>query len=152
MVGKVGRTLLYPIFLGVASVHGAAIYKCQDDEGAIVYRDQPCPDRHAMREIDDSTFSVTGRGGLSEREWAEFDRLREERAARARARLESSRTQHDTWIGFEDRLRLRELRMRRGAIIDSLDRGRVPVGQAIILRQELEEIGRQEEAILSPAR
>lgn len=150
MQGKTGWVWL--LAACALSAQGAAIYKCEEADGHIVYRDHPCEGTQASREIDDSTFSVGGRGGLSAREWAEYDRLREERAARVQARIESGRAQTETAVGYEDRLRLRELRMRRGEIMGALDRGRVSVGEGVVLRQELEEIGRQEEAILTRRR
>lgn len=129
------------------SSQATEIHKCEDPAGHIHYRDRPCDAPDAGREIDQSTFTVSGRGGLTDREWEEYDRIREERAERVERRIAAGRTQVGTAIGYEDRLRLRELRMRRNRILESLDRDATSVAEAVVLRQELEEIGRQEELI-----
>jgi len=141
-------SLVCLLTLLATSPQAASIYKCEDAEGRIVYRDQQCQAPSDTRTIDDSTYTISGRGGLTDREWQAYRRLREERAARVHARTESGRAQLGNHVGYEDRLRLRELRMRRRAILDALDRRSTSVGRGIVLRQELEEIGRQEEAIL----
>jgi hypothetical protein len=140
------------LLVSAAFLHASAIYKCQAENGDIVYSDHPCGDPQASREIDDSTYSVAGRGGLTEREWSEYERLREERAARVKARIASGQAELETAIGYQDRLRLRELRMRRETIIDALDRGRVAGSERVALRRELKDIARREDAILNGSR
>lgn len=145
-------SLICLLALLATSPQAASIYKCQDAQGQIVYRDHQCEAPRDSRTIDDSTYTISGRGGLSEREWQAYRRLRAERAARVRARTESGRAQLGHAVGYQDRLRLRELRMRRRTILDTLNRRSTSVGRGIVLRQELEEIGRQEEAILGHSR
>jgi len=141
-------------FLAVLATapQAAPIYKCEDAQGQIVYRDHQCDAARDSREIDSSTYTLSGRGGLTDDEWQAYQRLLAERAMRVQARTESGRAQLGKSVGYEDRLRLRELRMRRSAILDSLNGQRISVGRGVALRQELEEIGRQEEGILGRPR
>jgi len=132
-----------------APAHSASIHKCEDENGRVRYQDRQCQDPGSARTIDDSTYTVSGRGGLTDAEWEAYHRLREERAARVQARIESGRAALDTRIGYQGRLRLRELRMRRDAIMESLDRGSQPAGEKIGLRRELKALREEEEAILS---
>ncbi|MEY6432555.1 DUF4124 domain-containing protein [Thioalkalicoccus limnaeus] len=144
---------LVGLVAGIALVVQAApIYKCEDALGHILYQDRPCRAASHDREIDDSTYSVTGRGGLTEPEWEAYQRLRDERTARVQARTDAGRAQQDAGIGYQDQLRLRELRMRRRAIHEALARGSQPVEQRGQLRRELSEIDRLEEAILTRGR
>ncbi len=140
---------LLMVAMGAAvQVQATTIHKCEDADGHIYYRDRACDEANASREIDQSTFNVSGRGGLTEREWREYERIRQERAAHVQARIESGRAQVGTAIGYEDRLRLRELRMRRKRVLKALDRDHISIGEGAVLRQELEEIGRQEDLIV----
>lgn len=147
------KSAIVALVAGVAlAVQATPIYKCEDDLGHIIYQDRPCLAASRDRDIDDSTYSVTGRGGLTEQEWEAYQRLRDERTARVQARTEAGRAQHEGAIGFEDQLRLRELRMRRRTVQEALSRGSPPVEQRGLLRRELKELDRLEEAILARGR
>ena len=133
------------IFLIVLSLFPLAtearVYKCETANG-IVYQEHPCSAGGGSLPIDLGGYSQGG-GGLREGERQLLNEFKYKNQEMKRAQHRSSK-QH---LGYSDRLRLRELRMRRGELDEKLNKRGLSAGGGIAIREQIRSIDREIEQI-----
>lgn len=131
--------------LGSAGLYGGSIFKC-DTDGGVVYQDKPCAGAGGSQAIE-GALSVVGGGsgsGLYGSNQELVDRFNARGAANRAAQNEGA----ERYLGYQDRLRLREIGMREGELQDQLRRrGRLSVGDGIVIRQQLRGLERERAGI-----
>ncbi|MEJ2693852.1 MAG: hypothetical protein P8166_12555 [Candidatus Thiodiazotropha sp.] len=134
------------VSLFVPFVAYGGVYKCETEDG-IVYSDTACEETLPIDTGNKTDFgnAGTGRGGLRQGEREALREFKRKNEARQKAMSESAKKT----ISYSDRLRLRELRIRRNDLQSQLHRGNLSVGSGIAVREEIRSIDREEQEIRS---
>ncbi len=134
------RFFLIPLFL-IPIATEARIYKCETTDG-IVYQEHPCSTRGGSLPIDLGGYSQGG-GGIREGEHQLLNEYKYKNQEMKRAQNRSSKQN----IGYSDRLKLRELKMRRGELDAKLKKHGLSVGDGVVAREQIRSIDREIEQI-----